>query len=527
MTPLVAPARAMVDRLVALGPESAHVALDMLLNKLSVTELAALGYDWVETWARPNQILPDDDWRTNGFLTARRFGKSWSNGAYVCQEAEAGRSMRIGFAAQNLDKTLEVMVHGDCGLLAMSPPWFKARWENGRVVWPNGAQAFPFTPEVPGSFRGPGLHLFWASEIQSWPTAGMDEAFSNALLMTSLGYARMIWDATPKRRHPILRMLLARAAEDPARHRVVRGRIEENRDNLGKGAPEEMRARLTGQRAKEELDGEYLDDDEGALWKQAWIDAHRRALPSALARQIISIDPALSALAGTDETGIMRLGLGADGQGYVVDDKTKHYAWEAWGEIAVADYLEHECDCIVVERNAGFDALAANIRSAAREWGAKRGVTISVQVVEKDARTRHSATAIYIKEVFSRKSKDQRAEPCAVAYERGRVSHVIGAELGALEDVLTTWTPGPGSKSPNALDALVQGLWELGVVSAEDEGVSAKGLGERVRQMQRGAATESDAFAGKPQSHPAAREGDPRWAGRARGGSSLNTRRVL
>jgi hypothetical protein len=47
------------------------------------------------------------------------------------------------------------------------------------------------------------------------------------------------------------------------------------------------------------------------------------------------------------------------------------------------------------------------------------------------------------------------------------VSHVIGANLQALEDLLTTWVPDSGGESPNALDALVYGVIELAGLSRE------------------------------------------------------------
>jgi phage terminase large subunit-like protein len=67
--------------------------------------------------------------------------------------------MRIALVGQNEDRTVEVMVEGESGLIAVSPPWFKARFEAGRVIWPNGAQAFVYTPEVPASSSAPSITL--------------------------------------------------------------------------------------------------------------------------------------------------------------------------------------------------------------------------------------------------------------------------------------------------------------------------------------------------------------------------------
>lgn len=460
------PAIELARALVAAAGGRAHEALDAALDVLTPIERAALAYDWAGFWARPEQLLPDDPvWVSHGYLTARRFGKTKANGEHVVKEAYEGRAMRVGFCAQNMDKTIEVMVHGDAGLIDSSPPWFKAQFvgEKGmpaRVVWPNGAQAFPFTPEEPAKIRGPGTHLFWASELQSWPASKREEAlFAGILPMNTLGYGRLIWDATPKKRHPVIRTLIKRAIDFPEAHRVVGGDIQDNVFNLGRRAVADLEITLGGtQRGREELRGEFSDEDDEALWEQEWIDAHRRNTPTELRRRILVIDPAISDRKGTDETGFVDLGLGLDEQVFPFADLTGTYKWAKWGEVAVKRYMTKRCDCIVVERNAGGDACAANIVAAARPRG------IRVEVVDKKAVTRHVAGVIYVKEVIARESKAARLEPVAALYKAGRVSHVKeqerGYELDAMEELMVTWVPEVGG-SPDRLDALGHGVWEL------------------------------------------------------------------
>ena len=85
-----------------------------------------------------------------------------------------------------------------------------------------------------------------------------------------------------------------------------------------------------------------------------------------------------------------------------------------------------------------------------------------VEVVGPKAITRFAAGVLYVKEVNSQQSKGARAAPVATLYESGRVSHVKGGEgLDDLEDTLTTWVPEARGESPNALDAMVHGVWEL------------------------------------------------------------------
>ncbi len=109
----------------------------------------------------------------------------------------------------------------------------------------------------------------------------------------------------------------------------------------------------------------------------------------------------------------------------------------------------------MVETNKGGDLVTHSLKTA----GASRG--LSVVVLGKNERPRHVPGTVYIREVHARGSKEDRAQPLATAYERGRVSHVNGAHLAELEDTITTWEPTPGSRSPDALDALVHAVSEL------------------------------------------------------------------
>lgn len=448
----------LADALAHLGPDEAHDELVAALDELTPLELAALNADWDGTWARESQIIPVAIWRSLGFLTGRRFGKTRSIAEFVNREAMAGRAMRIGFCAQNEDKAIEVQVEGECGLIATSPPWFKAAFESGRVVWPNGAQAFVFTPEKPGNIRGPGVHLFWASEIQSWPARHRQEAWDNASLMTSLGYAKTVWDATPKRRHPILKLLLARESN---LHVVVRGSIRENEENLGRGVVEDLARAIGGTRTgSEELDGVFFDEQDGALWKQEWIDLYRRDLPAQLKRKIIAIDPGRSMREGTDPTGMVAGGLDFDGQALILEDFSERVPPAVWAPRAIDKYMSHRCDLLVAERDSGGNMVAEVIRLQA-EKREIRVVTIDDRKVPRPS-TRHDPRTIYVLEINTQqKGKAERAQPVADAYETGRVSHVEGADLAELEDELTTWEPDAGMPSPNRLDAAVHVVREL------------------------------------------------------------------
>ncbi len=99
--------------------------------------------------------------------------------------------------------------------------------------------------------------------------------------------------------------------------------------------------------------------------------------------------------------------------------------------------------------------MTQNLRAEAP----KRGLT--VVVIGKEERPRRVAGTVFVRETHARGTKEDRAQPLATAYERGSVSHVIGANLRELEDTITTWEPAPGQRSPDALDALVHATTEL------------------------------------------------------------------
>ena len=122
--------------------------------------------------------------------------------------------------------------------------------------------------------------------------ATREEAYSNFLFATRVGYARTVWDATPKKRHPILQKLLARAVAEPDKHFVVRGTIYENAANLGLGVIPDLESEYGGtQKGREELLGEMLEDSDNAIVKQAWIDKSRRNLPDYLVRRVSGSTP--------------------------------------------------------------------------------------------------------------------------------------------------------------------------------------------------------------------------------------------
>lgn len=476
------PAMLLVDRLVAaVGKELAHKAIDAICDGIPTIELAAIAYDWRGTWARPKQIYPDTAWRRGGYLCGRGFGKTRANSEFVNEQVREGHAKLIGLAAQDEQNSIDLQVLGPDGLVATAPPWFRPRWEASslQLVWPDDcARAIVRTPERPGKVRGWSYDLSWLIEIQSWPKATQEETMHMFRISTRLGKARIVWDATPKKKHPILVDLLKEAENDPETNIVVRGWTHENAANLGEGYVEDLDRKYGGtHKGREELGGEMLDESENPIATQAQIDTMRRPRPESFARVGLGLDPAVTKKAGSDRSGIVAAALGHDGQGYVLRDDSGKHSPAAWGELALTRYVELRADIIVVETNKGGDLCTQNLRAAAVAKG------LRIVLVGKEEVTHHVPGIVYVTEVYSRGEKADRAKPLSTAYEQGRVSHVIGAELSSLETTLTTWEPTPGSRSPDDLDALVSIMCKLLGISMEetDNKKAFEGL-ERMRE---------------------------------------------
>jgi phage terminase large subunit-like protein len=477
------PAEEVVMRLAAeLGP-NAHRALDMLLGEFGVLELAALRYDW-SFWAREEQRIDQlfaRGARSVGLLTGRSWGKTRSIVEFLIGFAAAHPGARIGVAGQNEAKTREILFEGQSGLLAVAPPWFAPKYEPSlsRATFPNGAMVVGYSPEVPAGTRGPEHSLFVCDEIAAWPTNTREEMFSNIVMGLRLPPAQLVWATTPKRRHPLLRWLLERAASDPDHHVVIRGSSGANASNLARGVIDEWGAQFSGQKAREEIAGEFLDDDEASLFRSAWVDRTRRGLPERFARRIVSVDPAITADPRfSDSTGIVEMGKGTDGQVYLLSVALtgKHRA-EVWPGMVVEAYVRGGCDLVLLETNRGGTAHAALIRLAARERG--------LELVELGANETPMARpgVVYVRTHNVRGSKGDRAAGAAALLERGRLSFV--GRFDEFEDRLCVFD-GEGRGFDDDIDAFVAGCHELAELGHETTSMTARvaGLGERVRATQ-------------------------------------------
>jgi len=416
-----------------------------LAAALSPAEARALLYDW-SFWARPTQLPPVGNWRVWLLLAGRGFGKTRTGAELVRARVAGWTARRLALVAPTAADARNVMVEGESGILAISPPWDRPRYEPSkrRLTWPNGAIATLYSADEPERLRGPQHDATWCDELGSWR---YPEAWDMLMLgMRSGNDPRVVVTTTP-RPTKLIRALIA----DPTAV-VTRGSTYENRTNLAPAFLQQIIRKYEGTRlGRQELEAEILDDVPGALWTRGVIEASRASAVPTLIRVVVAIDPAATSSEDADETGIIVAGRDGQGQGWVLADASGRYPPAEWAKTAIAAYRAHRADRVVAEVNNGGEMVEATLR-----------------VIDPN---------VSFAAVRASRGKLTRAEPVAALYEQGRVHHL--GVFPQLEDQMCGFVPAdhgdfgqrPTGGSPDRADALVWALSDLLIEPMSDQGI--------------------------------------------------------
>ncbi|NUR45267.1 MAG: DNA-packaging protein [Sphingomonas sp.] len=245
-----------------------------------------------------------------------------------------------------------------------------------------------------------------------------------------------------------------------------------------------MEATYGGTRiGRQELDGEFLEDAEGALWTRELIERCRIPLParegsgvgasaasaakssiqSALSRLdahppsippfqggmhfdriVVGVDPPAGGGEGSDACGIVACGS-SGGALYVLEDATvRGLSPEGWASRVAAAAARWNTSQVVAEANNG-GAMVQSVLQAAD-------------------------LGLFVRLVHATKGKSARAEPIALKFETGKAWFAgefpeLEAELGGM--IAGGGYEGPG-RSPDRADAMV---WAMTVLSETRSGV--------------------------------------------------------
>jgi len=285
--------------------------------------------------------------------------------------------------------------------------------------------------------QGENLSGAWCDEVGLW--RDWDTAWNYSLrLAVRFDPVKIIATGTPKLGHGLVKQLLG--SPHVVTHHM---RMIDNIDNLPAEVVQELYDEYGDSRlARQELEGEFLEDIPGAIWTLELIDKHRVDVLPELDRIIVGVDPsgASDADTGANSIGIVVAGFSAHTQhGYVIADRTLRGGPETWAAEVCRAYHQYKASAIVAEKNFGGEMVRHTIRTA--------DPRVNIQLVNASS------------------GKSTRAEPVAVRYDQGKVHHWRGADLTALEDQMTSWVPPrPGERkkgSPDRMDACVWALTEL------------------------------------------------------------------
>lgn len=420
---------------------------DLVLEDMTEAELAD-----PRLWLRPSQARVVEDTAPIVLIASGRgWGKTFV-GATWCIEKARTPGTRIHLVGRTVSDVRDVMVQGESGILAKSPPDFVPEYVPSvrRVMWPNGSIAITHSSETPDSLRGPQADATWCDELGTFrtkPDSSGATTWDNVLISTRLGSKPQILVTTTPRRTRIVKELFADAKAHPDRVSIHIGSTLDNRANLAPEYLANLIAMYEGSPlAAQELFGQLLDEVAGAMWRDA--DFVHNAPDADLASEmitVIGVDPGMTT--GGDATGIItvrgtRERLLTDRRAWVVRDDTEAgggISPERWAARVVAVWRE-ETDryrkpaIVIAEKNVGGELVASIIKQ--QEGGEKIPIAL----------------------IHAKGSKMARAEPILLAYRRGRVQHQ--EVLSMLEDEMTTYEE-VSEWSPNRMDAAVHALRAL------------------------------------------------------------------
>ena len=231
----------------------------------------------------------------------------------------------------------------------------------------------------------------------------------------------------------------------PELYTHMRMNPEDNIENLSSTYIQSLEM-LSDRKKSRFLYGEWMDDNENALWKrEKMINPFRvKSAPPALDRIVVGVDPAVTQKDTSDLTGIVVAGckrIRGEVHYFVLDDRSLIGSPSEWAKTVVNAYNEYSADRVVAETNQGGDMVEQTLRNVDRN--------------------------ISYRGVRATRGKIVRAEPIAELYERGLVHHVGDFQL--MEDEMCSYCGFESEKSPDRMDALVWALTDL----------SMRGIGSR------------------------------------------------
>ncbi|MGH3475421.1 MAG: terminase large subunit domain-containing protein [Nocardioidaceae bacterium] len=430
-------------------------AYDRFIAECTPAELDVIEADLAELEVRPepwkplpHQIPPDSDWFLWMLSGGRGIGKTDALSGWAkdhiegppCDRRVPG-GHRLVAVSPTIGDAMSALGTGPSSILAHLPG---AKLKSGVVggvggsyiIAPNGAQIRllgAYYPEDVERLRAAGnTCAALCDELATWR---QQDSWDQLLAGLRLGKDPRAVAATTPKRQKLFRDLLVEPDT------VVTRATTKDNPYLPKHIRDRLYRKYGGTRfGLQELEGQLLEDVEGALWTWAWIaEAQGHGLPGRLVRVVVGVDP--SGSEDGDEMGIVAVGVDEYGVLWILEDGSLRGSPAERYRAVVELAMRHHAGTIAYEHAYGGDNIRAGIEQAWKDYG--RGIAPR-----------------YVK-ASAAGGKAGRAEPVAALYEQQangegvKVRHLPGLDL--MEGQMTQWEP-ESNWSPDRLDAMVHAV---------------------------------------------------------------------
>ena len=368
-------------------------------------------------------------------ITARGTGKTKAGSNWTLEMALSKPGIHVGICAPTHDDVRGTCIEGESGILAEAArngiaivpdkDYNKNRQE---IVLPNGSKIRGFSAEKPDSIRGQNLSYVWFDELAS---IRYFEFFHEGLMpaLRKGERPRMMITTTPKRVR-LIRKLIADAGQEfegldggPGTGVHLTEAISAENIHFARVQRERLEREYAGSplMLEQELRGKLLAETDGCLFpigqfSETRIFPDRDALPQ-WRRVVVAIDPATTSKDSSDESGIVVMAEGDDGDFYCLEDCSGKYPPDQQMRVVAAAYHRNGADCVVGEVNMTGDYMRALLNTV--EDGAN----------------------IPLRTVHGMRGKVARAQGASSLFMQGRIHHV-GDNFRLLEDQLSAMTEG-------------------------------------------------------------------------------------
>lgn len=413
-----------------------------IMSQLSDAEIEALNWD-ADFWLRPKQKMPEGEgYSTFALIAGRGFGKTRALSEWIRKKARENPGCKIILAGRTSAEIRNIIVDGVSGILAVSPPHERPKYKMhlGRLEWPNGTVGLLLSSESPDQARGISSSFAACDELAAWkstPDSSGATLIDNIYAANRDKDGEMLIATTPKRSKQ-MKELMERAKNPDEKIYLVTGKTTDNK-SLPQAYIDSIKRRYGDSKlAKQELEGQMLDDIEGVVFTDKMLESNQvdpNDLPKGLS-VVISVDPTVSASSeNSDECGIVVIGVTRELDPH---DRTAYVLEDASGKMTPTEWAKR-----VSELSDKYNTL--NVIAERNQGGA---------LLEMVMKAENPDLRVYT--VWASEGKRKRLESIEVKFEQGKVK--FAGDYPELFDQMVMYDPDVKGYSPDRMDAAVHGF---------------------------------------------------------------------